>query len=185
MPAKIFHFKSRTAMQAAAVLLDTERSRQMGYYRLLKLLYIADRKHLEQTGTPITGGRMVAMDKGPLSSAVYDVARREHPAYPEWAEFFRVEGRNIEMIEHPGNGELSKREIRTLLDVAEQLQDRDDEEIGAVTHAFQEYQDHHRPGTSTTIPLADIIDAVGRSEQKAAILQDAEETAVLDRIFGG
>jgi hypothetical protein len=91
-------------MQAAAVLLDAERSRQMAYYRLLKLLYLAD---------------------------------------------------------------------------------RDDEELGAMTHALPEYCAHHVRGTSKQIPLAAIIDSVGRTSDAEVILRDAEETAVLDGIFGG
>lgn len=72
MSANSFPFKPLKAMQAAAVLLNTEQSQQMSYHRLLKLLYIADKKHLKATGRPITGGHMVATDKGPLSSPIYD-----------------------------------------------------------------------------------------------------------------
>ena len=45
-----FPFRSLKAMQAVATLLDDERSRQMSYYRLLKLLYLADKEHLKATG---------------------------------------------------------------------------------------------------------------------------------------
>ena len=185
MPVTSFRFKPVKAMQAAAVLLDAERTRQMSYYRLLKLLYLADRRHLKETGRPITGGRTVAMDQGPLSSSVYDLIKKEHSAYPEWSQFFRVEGRYIEMLEHPGNGELSRREIRTLLAEAKKFEDREDDELGVIAHALPEYKDHHPAGTSTTIPLCDIVRAVGRTAEEAEILKDAEQAAVLDRIFGG
>jgi uncharacterized phage-associated protein len=185
MSEKSFPFKPAKAMQAAAILLDSERSRQMGYYRLLKLLYLADREHLKATGRPIVGGRMVAMDRGPLHSEVYDLVKKQHPAYPQWSRFFRTEGRNIEMLGNPGNLELSKREIQTLRDTAEKLADRDDEDLGAITHDLPEYCKHHAAGTSKTIPLADLIDSVGRTADADLILQDAKETAILDGIFGG
>jgi len=184
MAAKCFPFKSLKAMQAVATLLDGERSRQMSYYRLLKLLYIADRRHLGKTGRPILGGQAVAMDKGPLSSAVYDLIKRNHPDYPEWSQYFRVEGRNIEMLRHAGNGELSKREIDTLLDVFKEFEDRDDEELGAITHTFPEYQKHYHPNIAVPIPLVDIMEAVGCADQKDAVLQDAEEVGALDRVLG-
>ncbi|NQU21002.1 MAG: SocA family protein [Candidatus Nealsonbacteria bacterium] len=185
MPDKSFPFKPAKATQAAAILLDFERSRQMGYYRLLKLLYIADKAHLKATGRPIIGGRLVAMDKGPLHSAVYDLIKKQHFAYQEWSRYFLIEGRNIEMIENPGNLELSKREIQTLRETAEKLADRDDEELGTLTHNTPEYTQYHTQGTSTTIPLSAVIESVGRTAEADLILRDAKETAVLDNIFGG
>jgi uncharacterized phage-associated protein len=157
----------------------------MPYYRLLKLLYLADKEHLKATGRPIVGGRLVAMDKGPLHSAVYDLIRKEHPAYPEWSRCFRVEGRNIEMLDHPGNLELSRREIQTLRRIAESLADRDDEELGAITHKLPEYRKNHIPHTSTTIPLRDLIESVGRTAEAELILKDAKETAIVDSMLGG
>ncbi len=185
MPDKSFPFKPAKAIQAAAILLDLERTRQMGYYRLLKLLYLADRSHLKDTGRPIIGGRLVAMDKGPLHSAVYDLIKKQHFAYQDWSRCFLVDGRNIEMIENPGNLELSKREIRTLRETSEKFADRDDEELGALTHGMAEYTQYHTGGTSTTIPLTAVIKSVGRTADADLILQDARETAVLDNIFGG
>jgi len=179
-----FRFKPVKAMQAAAVLLDAEQTKQMSYYRLLKLLYFADRRHLQETGRPIIGGRTVAMDQGPLSSQVYDLIRKEHSAYPEWSQFFRIHGRYIEMLKHPGNGELSRREIRTLLAEAKKFEDREDDELGVIAHRLKEYQDNYVAGTSTVIPLSDIVRAVGRADEEAAILKDAEQAAVLDRILG-
>ncbi len=184
MPAKFFPFKPEKAAQAAAILLDAERAHQMAYYRLLKLLYLADKEHLRLTGRPIIGGRLVAMDRGPLHSAVYNLVKKEHPSYPDWSRFFRVEGRNIEMLANPGNLELSKREIQTLRELAEKLADRDDEELGTITHDLPEYTKNYNRSTSTAIPLADVIDAVNRGAEADQILKDAEESAILDSMFG-
>jgi len=185
MAAKSFRFKPRKAMQAVGVLIDNERSKQMSYYRVLKLLYIADREYLAETGRPITGGRYVAMDQGPLNSPLYDLIKKERTEYPEWSKFFRTEGRNLEMLDNPGNEELSRREIRKLLDVAKRLEDRDDDEIGAITHDFPEYKKHYRENTSRTIPLEDIVVAIGRSADSKAILDDARTASILDSILGG
>ena len=37
----------------------------MAYIKLIKLMYLADRRCLIETGFPITGDRMVSMPKGP------------------------------------------------------------------------------------------------------------------------
>jgi uncharacterized phage-associated protein len=185
MAIQEFPFKSAKVIQAAAVLLDRERSRQMSYYRLLKLLYIADREHLRLTGRPIVGGRAVAMKAGPLHSAAYDLVKGTHPDYAAWADHFFVEGRNIEMRHHPGNGELSKREIQTLLAVAKEFEELDDDDLGTLTHSYPEYTECFKPGTSSTIPLAAIVNAVGYGDDREAILQDAETVRSLDRMFEG
>ena len=185
MTTEAFPFKPAKAIQAAAVLLDRERSRQMSAYRLLKLLYLADRSHLERTGRPIVGGRMVATNAGPLHSAVYDLVKGTHPAYAGWSDYFHVEGRNIEMRQHPGNGELSKREIQSLLDIAKQFEEQDDDQLGAITHGLREYKEYFRHDTSTTIPLASLVDAIGCADVRDAILQDAQAVRTLDTMFGG
>lgn len=38
----------------------------MSYLRMLKLLYLADRESLKETGHTITGDRVVAMEHGPV-----------------------------------------------------------------------------------------------------------------------
>jgi len=55
------------------VLLKFEESREMDRVRLLKLLYIADRESIAQTGEPILGTKLVAMKWGPLHSKVLDL----------------------------------------------------------------------------------------------------------------
>ena len=56
-----YPFKIDKAIQAAGVLLNEHQRGQMEYLRLLKLLYIADREAIAETGQPIVGSRVVAM----------------------------------------------------------------------------------------------------------------------------
>ena len=44
----------------------------MPMLKVLKLMYLADRTSLIETGFPITGDTVVAMDKGPVLSKTYD-----------------------------------------------------------------------------------------------------------------
>ena len=44
----------------------------MSYMRLLKLLYLAERKSLAETGRPILGDRTIAMQQGPVMEATGD-----------------------------------------------------------------------------------------------------------------
>ena len=64
-----FRFHFERALQASAYLLRLDR-KKMSYLRLLKLLYIADREWLAETGESITGDRAYAMKQGPVLSTI-------------------------------------------------------------------------------------------------------------------
>ena len=73
-----FFFDERKAAQAASVLLDRHEGR-MPYIKLLKLLYLADREALIETGLPITGDRFVSLKFGPVLSRVLDLIKDSSP----------------------------------------------------------------------------------------------------------
>lgn len=180
-----FHFGTRKIIEAAAVLLRAEPGSQMGRLRLLKLLYIADRNALEETGRPIIGTRPVAMDKGPVHSEVLDLINGEHADDAEWAEFIHRNGRHdIKLVNNPGVLSLSRYEIEKLKRVSREYWDTEDWELVPITHAFPEWKDNYREGTAPDIPLEDILAAVGRSKDRHEIVQDAAETKAVRRLLG-
>src|SRR5271155_4089348 len=70
-----FPLKVLKTIQAIGVLLRADGVKRMNYMRLLKLLYMADRESLRETGRPITGGPVTAMERGPVLEEVYDLIR--------------------------------------------------------------------------------------------------------------
>lgn len=133
-----FRFSTNKTIQASAVLLKLDRGR-MGYLRLLKLLYIADREHLLHSHRPIVGTRIVAMNNGPLHSEVYDLIKGEHAKAPLWAEHIRKEGYEVELLKDPGVSELSAAEVRTLRSVSEKYASFSEWDLVEVTHDFPEW----------------------------------------------
>jgi uncharacterized phage-associated protein len=158
----------------------------MNYYRLLKLLYIADRKSIQDTGRPIIGGRFVAMARGPLHSATLDLMQGKDTCAPEWNEQFKTDRYDVEMVADPGNGDLSRREIDTLNAVRMQYEHLDDWAVGEATHEFPEFV-KFQPGEDRkvqTIPFAELLSAVGRGNDEESIIRDAKDKSVFDRVFG-
>jgi len=185
MNSSPFHFQSRKAAQAIAALIRSEPGKRMNYYRLLKLLYIADRESVRAYGRPIIGGRLIAMERGPLHSAGFDVVSGRAPDIEWWSQFFRTERRDLEMLDDPGNGDLSAREIDLLNRVREEHEMDDDFEVGKRTHEFDEFlKNMPAKGKSATIPFADLLDAVKRTGDAEAIQQDAKDKALFDKVFG-
>ena len=87
-----FRLDTKKTIEAAATLLRLMPHRMMGKKRLLTLLYIADRVSLERCGRPIIGGRLAAMDYGPIHSEVYDFIQGGHHDQALWSRHFENEG---------------------------------------------------------------------------------------------
>ncbi len=178
-----FSFDFQKALQAAAYLLRRERSRQMNYMRLIKLLYIAERESLRETGRPISGGRVIAMQRGPVLEAVLHLIRGEHMNTPEWAKHFRRDNYNLELIADPGVGKLSKYVMEKLEEVARRHEGDDEWDMVNICHQFPEWA-RNDPGTSSRpIPTQDILAALGLDDTAQEIMADARRTERVSRFF--
>src|SRR5437016_5932606 len=91
----------------------------MNYMRLLKLLYIADRETLRETGRPIAGGPVVAMERGPVLEEVYELIRGKHCNMPLWDAYLQKDHFHLVLTKDPDVGQLSKYEIEKLQEIAE------------------------------------------------------------------
>lgn len=70
MPREAFS----TAKAVAAIAYLVQRTGE-SLYPVLKMLYLADKTHLEKYGRFIVGDQYVAMAKGPVPSATYDMLK--------------------------------------------------------------------------------------------------------------
>ena len=77
---------------------------------------------------------------------------------------------------------LSRQEISLLNEISSERLGRDDFDIAEETHG-EEWRRNHHAHTSSPIPFEDLIEAVGRSQDKDTILRDAEEKAYFDKLF--
>lgn len=181
-----FRFSTKKIVQAVGVLLREARGR-MEYLRLLKLLYIADREHLQSFLHPIVGTRLVAMKNGPLHSEVYNLVKGEHVASPLWSEFIRRDGHEIELLKDPGVSELSVAEIRTLTSTSDHYRTLSEWDIVEVTHDFPEWianYPNEDEDTSCTISFVSLLDALDFQEKdKTAILEDLDERNQMNQLF--
>jgi uncharacterized phage-associated protein len=178
-----FRFHPEKAIQAVAFLLRRERGFRMNYMRLLKVLYIAEREILAESGQPLTGSRVIAMQRGPVLEDVLQLIRGEHTAVPLWSPFLRVDHYNLEMVTDPGIGLLSRYVSRKLNEVAKRYDDLDEWGMVAVTHAFPEWLRNDPGESSQEIPLAHILEAVGRGADLKEIVANAREDERASRFF--
>jgi uncharacterized phage-associated protein len=157
----------------------------MSYMRVLKLLYIADREALGETGRPITGGPAVAMERGPVLEEVYSLIRGQHPDMPLWDRYFRKDRYSLAMTEDPDVRQLSKYEIQKLQQVAEKYAELDEWDLSAITHGFPEWRKNDPGQSSRRIPLEDMVQAVvEEGEDAKKIVDEACERTRIERLFG-
>ncbi len=172
-----FVFNQRKAAQAAAQLLLLHEHHSMELYRLIKLLYLADRRALLETGYTITGDKMVSMRWGPVLSGVYDAIKdAATPGFRSWAEYIgRGKGNRVVLsAKDPEADELSAYESRLLADVHSEFGDYGFIEFSDLTHDFPEW---HDPGTSSSsIAPEEILRRVGgKSESEVErLVADAD-----------
>jgi uncharacterized phage-associated protein len=179
-----FPFKLLKTIQAIGVLLRFDGIKRMNYMRLLKLLYIADRESLRETGRPITGGPVVAMERGPVLKEVYDLILGQHREMPLWTQFFRKERYDLLELAEPDVGQLSRYEIGKLQEVAKTYQDDDEWALVDITHTFPEWKQNDPGKSSKPIPLSSILEALERADAIEELSRDAQSLAAFDRLLG-
>jgi uncharacterized phage-associated protein len=178
-----YAFNTWKAIEAAATLLRHAPDKVMGKKRLLAFLYLADLQSLKETGRPIIGGRLVAMQHGAIHSHALNLIDGVYNNdEPEWPQRFDVHGFNITLKDDPGSRNLSRYEIDLLTEIQKKYVGYDDFEVAKDTHGI-EWRSNYREGTSTTIPFEQVIDAIGRKNDKQRILQLAEEVKFYDSMF--
>ena len=178
-----FQFNFDKTMQAAAVLLSLDGDR-MESIRLLKLLYIADREILAETGAPITGDKAVALKHGPVLGQVYSLIKGQATRAGEWADSLRTVNHNIELRKPVGRGKLNRAEVEKLQEVTDRHRNDTAWEICDQTHDFPEWRDNYVANAATPIPWEQALAAQGKAHLVPAASDEAELRHALDSLFG-
>lgn len=169
------------AAQAAAHLVQIHGG-HINAMALVKLLYLADRKSLLESGYPITGAAMVSMPHGPVLSQVYDAIKWEEDN--EWYQYIS-ERNNHEVclkIENPSTDELSEYELSILVDIHQAYGHLGPFELRDLTHELPEWEDPD--GSSYPIDPRDILKAEGKSDHDIEItVHEAEEVYLFKRFL--
>jgi len=160
-------------MQVTAYLLKQARQEQttlspaMGILRLMKLLYLINRKSLEENASLIIYDRAYALPKGPILTTVYDLTKKRKDSQLRiWERYLAKWSHQVFMIKDPGDDQLSKFDERIVRLVYDKHKDRDDFELIGFTHSLPEwkiYEPRFQPEyrqQAYPIDLADIVKTI-------------------------
>jgi uncharacterized phage-associated protein len=155
----------------------------MNYMRLLKLLYLAERECLRDSGQPLTGSPVVAMKRGPVLDEVYALIRNQHPMTPAWSRFFHVDHYHLVMDCDPGIGKLTRFLTSKLSDVAERHRNDDEWAMVEFSHTLPEWIKNNPGDSCRPISVRDILEAIGRIDQMDRIIEHDRHAAAMTSVF--
>jgi uncharacterized phage-associated protein len=143
---------------------------RVNYTKLIKLLYLADRKALIEWGFTITGDRYYALKNGPILSKTLDFVKGN--AEPEiqaiWDEYFYTDQYSLigEKTNRP-NDSLSEIEIEILKEIDNQYKDFSFSDMIDIVHSQNVCPEWEDPGESSIpIKLEDILRKSGKADRE-------------------
>jgi uncharacterized phage-associated protein len=187
-----YPYHARRAAQATHYLLWRAASK-LDLYAVVKLLYLAERETLRQTGESLTGDHLVSMPFGPTPSLTYDLVKgnglEEYPS----AQYIKPRRGNELKVQQPVPGpnddaavfydELSERAQQTLGRLVEKYSDYSFADLKAVVHDLPEY-DKEVGASSKPIDPATILRDAGWSETDIkAVQEDAAGARAFRRLL--
>ena len=181
-----YPFDEEKAAEAAVFFLEKQGT--MGRFRLIKLLYLADRESIQLHGYPICGGTYSSMPHGPVISNVYDLID-ERRAWTQsdgaWERFVRNDGKRCCAVAGISGEVLSRADLQVLEQVNAEFKEFSDPQLYDYVHTqLPEYEDPS--GASAPIPPKRILRELGVDlEGIKAIGQQVEAERSHRNLMGG
>ncbi|MBI5006433.1 MAG: SocA family protein [Nitrosomonadales bacterium] len=172
MPVHVKHFDRDKALEA--ILFIAKSLNNPTFHSISKMLYLSDKLHLQDYGRLICGDRYIAMDNGPVPSAIYDmmkVAAGRRSIDVDWDEIIREamavrHGREIVAKRESNLDLLSESEIECIQKTIAVFGNKSFGELTDITHdsAWDATDDNQ------TIPLASIVATLPNAAEVAGYL---------------
>lgn len=179
-------FNARKAAQVAAFFAQ-KAGGTINVLKLTKLIYLADRRHMERYDFPILGDELVSMPHGPVNSMTYNYIGGYVNDSSGWAEFITDRANYcVGLVRadlcHDDFDELSDAEIGSMQDVWTQFGSMGQYQIRDWTHAHcPEWEDPN--GSSNPIPYERVYKYLGKPNPE--MLDEAVRDArSIDEVFG-
>tara|TARA_R110002096_G_scaffold308959_3_gene503466 strand:- start:484 stop:1038 length:555 start_codon:yes stop_codon:yes gene_type:complete len=173
-----FEFNVRKAVEAASRFLELAGS-PVEIVRLMKLMYLSERKSLELYLQPIFGDAYYSLDHGPIVSRVYNLAKATPSGSASqvalWSDHFEARGFNVVLRQRARAAALSRADLAVIDEVHEQWKAVGTWEM--VNRLHQELPEWTDPaGSATPIGIEQLCTALdlGKSE-----IQTVEEMVQL------
>jgi uncharacterized phage-associated protein len=167
-------FDQRKALHAILFVV-THLPKPANVYNVLKCLYYADRKHLQEYGRQIYGETFYALVHGPVPSAAYEIIKYAHGRAKwdlQFHEAFELLDVNDIHVSARGSADtelLSRSDMACLLDAAGKYCRMSFGKLKNLSHKGKAFENADANGE---MKLADLIDELKDGEAIASHLKD-------------
>lgn len=172
MPVHIKHFDRDKALEA--ILYIAKSLHNPTFHSISKMLYLSDKLHLQEYGRLICGDRYIAMENGPVPSAIYDmmkVAARRRSIDVDWDEIIQesldvYRGRDVIPKRDCDMDMLAESEVECIQKVIAEYGHKSFGQLTDITHdsAWEATDDNQ------TIPLESIVATLPNAAEVAGYL---------------
>ncbi len=114
------------------------------------------------------------MEHGPVLGHVLDLIKGKGSRSTEWEGFIKRSGYAVKLVAEPGRGRLSGDVVDKLAEVSGRYREKGHWELRDLTHEFPEWAKNFTGVGSALIPLKDILDAQGESEETLDLINEGE-----------
>jgi uncharacterized phage-associated protein len=172
-------FNERKAAQVAAFFLFRAHGR-MPILKLMKLLYLAERRSYQQFGEPIIGDKLVSMDHGPVLSITYQHINGElRSAEGGWDTWVSGRANYDVSLQDPSCIRTPEQDLLELCDDDLDVLEQTWAEFGHMTKwQIRDYTHDHCPewedprGSMIPMDLQDLFKALDYDENQARELKE-------------
>jgi uncharacterized phage-associated protein len=181
-----FQFDEKRATQAAAFVLRLAKGKQ-NYTWLVKLLYLADRESLTETGAPIAGANFWNLHNGPLAGDVLNCAKHDgvHSFWDSHIEQDKTDKYCVRLTgRDAGDSELSDLDTEILSKLYDRYKSCSYSRMIDIVHELSEWEDPGE-GKRFTLPPEQILRGAGVDNETIAEFERVNQHLQhVDRLLG-
>lgn len=174
----IMDIKSYNTQKIKEVLLYIlQETGVISYYMLMKLLYIAERKHLAKWGTMITSSNFYAFKHGPVPTRIYyAICSGKNTKESFLSDIIETVGDyDVKPLREPNKDYLSKSDIESLDSSIRDNKDKDYSEIEAIVHDKYYKQAFKRKGKDRRMSIDEIARSGGADDDMLSYIHSQIE----------
>mgnify|MGYP001058903802 CR=1 FL=1 len=158
------HFSREKAIEV--ILFIAKRLDRPQFHQISKMLYFADKLHLERYGRLVCGDSYIAMEYGPVPSGVYDIMKHNGIVY---LDAFTVDGYQVLPSRPSDIDELSDSDTECLEEAIKLYGGHSFGELVDITHADSAWQ---QAPQNREMTLESIVAMLDNSDELLEFLDD-------------
>lgn len=151
----------------------------LNYTKLIKILYLADRKSIAETGYSITGDTYVSMKDGPVLSGLYSLVKNrcsDKPTQYYWNSKFQTDGYDIyKIVPFVSMDELSDFETETLDKIDSMFHSSTYSQMIDFVHNSKNCPEWKQTFSSIPLTEEEIMRNTGFSDEDIKVIQEEKE----------